>query len=140
MRAIDLVIFLMCLNAGFFIVNSLGVFGMATPAGRILTLKVEIAGVEIQGIYIVGAMITAILAASVTVIGTRITRPIGIAVAVFGSLYIFLLADAMAILSEIQLGGVGIPASMILALGAFNIVVFLIGMIQLVTGGMRAGR
>lgn len=140
MRAIDFVIFLTCLNAGFYIVDAIGVFGSAAIGGRILSVQIEIAGVRVSGVAIVGAMAAAVLAASVTVLGTRVTQPIGVAVAAFSGLYIFLLADAMAILSEIKMGGIGIPPAILLAMGTFNVLIFLIAMIQMVSGGMRTAR
>ena len=135
MRAMDIVIYLVCLNAGFYIVDGLGLFGVATPMGRILTLTVEIAGFQISGVLIIGALATAIIGATVVLAGSSIAQPIGVVVAAFAGFYTFLLSDAMAILSEIKFGGYGIPGAFLLAFGALNIIVFTVAMIQLVTGG-----
>lgn len=140
MRAIDLVIFLVCLNAGFYIVDAVGVYGAAAPAGRILTIKIVIAGIEIPGVAIVAGLAGAVAAASFTILGSQVTRPIGIVVIAFACVYTYLLADAMAILSEIQLGGVGVTAALLLAMGTLNIGAFLIGILEMVSGGMRAAR
>lgn len=131
MRAVDIVIFWVCFNAGFFIIDALGVFGTVGPQGRILT---------VGGSLAVAVLAIAITAASITILGTRVTRPIGVIAVAFAGLYAFLVVNAMAIVYEITLGGVGVTAALLLALGALNAVIFAIGMIQLVTGGMRGGR
>jgi len=139
-RAIDLVMFLVCLNAGFYIVDAIGVYGAAAPAGRILSLKIVIAGVEIPGAAIVAGLAGAVAAASFTILGSQVTKPIGIVVIAFACLYTFLLADAMAIIGEIQLGGIGVTVALLLAMGTLNIIAFLVGVLEMVSGGMRAAR
>ena len=140
MRAMDIVIYLVCLNAAFFIVDSIGVFGVAMPAGRILTLTVEIGGIQVSGALIVTLLAGAILGATVVLAGSSYIQPIGVVAVAFTGFFTFLLGDAMAILSEIKFGGYGVPAPFLLAFGALNVVVFTMAMIQLVTGGWEGAQ
>lgn len=135
MRAIEIVIFLVCLNAAFYIVDASGVFGVAMPAGRILSLKIEIGGIQISGTAIIVGLSASIIAATIVLAGSSYIQPIGVVAGAFTGFFTFLLADAMAILTDIKFGAYGIPPAFIATFGALNVIVFTMAMIQLVTGG-----
>lgn len=131
MRAIDLVVALTCLNAGFYIIDAIGVYGAVAPTGRILS---------VSGTLAVAALGAAIFAASVTLVGSSVARPIGVVAVAFTGFYTFFVVNAMMILDEIKIGGTGIHPAIILAFGGLNTIIFAIAMIQLVSGGARGAR
>lgn len=135
MRAFDILLFLMAFNAALWIMGSMGMFGEVVPGGSLITPEVEIIGVKISGVAILTSIAGAIVVASITVLGTRVTRPIGVVVTAFTGLYIFMFANAFAVLYTLHL-----PTAFLAALTGFNIFIFVIAIMQMVSGGWRTYR
>jgi len=132
MRAWDILLFMMAFNAALWIFGSMGMFGAAVPGGRLISI--EVAGYEV-GPAILAGIAGAIVAGSVTVLGSNLPKPIGIVAFAFAGFYTFMFVNAVAILYELH-----IPVAMLTAMTAFNILIFLVGLMQMVSGGWRTYR
>lgn len=132
MRAWDLLIFLTAFNAAMYVMDAIGIFGAATPGGRIIDLPSSLA---------IGVVAAGILAGSITVLGTRVTQPIGVVAVAFTAFYVVMLTQAMGILYEFRMGTTQlVPAPILALIVAFNGIIFAAALIQMVTGGWRGYR
>lgn len=138
MKAFDILLALTVFNMIFWAFGELGLFGEAAPPGEEMAVAIDIAGVRISGVAVIAALALAIAAASITVLGTRVIRPIGVVAVAFAAMYGYMLASAMEIFYSFKIGTTNlVPVSIIGVLTTVNILFFVIGIMQLVSGGWR---
>lgn len=135
MRAWDILLFLMAFNAALWIFGEMGMFGATVPGGRLIAMEIRIGPITVSGDAVLAGIAGAIVAASVTVLGTRVTRPIGVVTFAFASFYVFMFLNAIAILSELH-----IPVAVLTAMTGFNILIFLVAIMQMVSGPWKPYR
>ena len=134
MKAYEILMFMMGFNLVLNLV--LIIVGGATPPGAEVEITTGISGETVVGSDTIMALALAISAASVTVLGTRVIRPIGVVVTSFAGFYGYMLYQAMAVLYNFRFGDVNlIPIEFIVILTAYNVIVFLAAIHQMVTGG-----
>ena len=95
---------------------------------------------KVTGLQIIMALALGIGAATITIIGSNVIRPIGIAVVAFGAMYGYMLARSWEIMGEFKIDAGGstvelIPSPLLAIFVTMNIFVFVVAVIQMVTGG-----
>lgn len=138
MKAFDILVFMIAFNLSLNMVILIA--GESAPTGMDMTWNTEIiAGVSLTGVAIITALGVAIAASSFTVIGTQVTKPVGVVAFGFSLLYIFTMVQAMGVLATFHIGETPlVPGVIIGILVIMNIGVFIGGLMQIATGGWRS--
>jgi len=127
MKAYDLMLFLLGFNGFLYVFDQIGVFGSASPGGRLLSIPGEIT---------IAALAAMIFSSAITIFGTRITRSIVATVSVLSFGYTLLVVRSFQIFYEFKIGNTQLIPSELLALFVlFNQIVFIAALAQIAGGG-----
>lgn len=140
MKAFNVLMFLIAFNLSLNIMVII-VGQSAVPAGGDVGLETSIFGIGESGEGIIIALIAGIAIASVTIIGTQASKPIGIVVGAFGGFYLVMFQGAMDVIENMKIEAHHlVPPLMVDMFIVFNVIVFIIGIFQLVSGGWRSAK
>jgi hypothetical protein len=138
MKAFDVLVFMVAFNLSLNAV--ILVAGEAAPPGQNMGWISSIFGVvETEGGLLILALGGAIAATSVTIIGTQVSRPVGVVAFAFAFFYSSMMISAMDTLSSFRVGEVQmIPPVFMGMLIVLNVGVFVAALMQIATGGWRS--
>lgn len=135
MKALDVMMFMVAFNLMMFGLAATGILDASAPAGEELSVSTSFTETTYLGENIIGGLAFAIAAASITVLGTQVVRPVGVVVTAFAGFYGFTVVSSMRILYGLQFGGVHlVPLFIIGIFTVMNTIVFVFGMFRMVTG------
>ena len=139
MRAFDLSMALICLNAGIYIANAIGCFGdMSDVTGifpQLLFLTnpiINIAGIELKGIDIIAG---ALAGGTIVVVNTNAINDRGIAYTVFAVVFWGSFVISSVVLTKIPFPGIEMFYAVFFLI---SVMIFVIALIQMPTGGQKS--